>query len=41
MGIASTMAVVFTIFVVILTIVQNMLTKDKEEKHADKKAKTK
>ncbi len=31
-GIASAMAVVFTIFVVILTIIQNIVTKDKEEK---------
>ena len=39
MGLASTMAVVFTIFVVILTIVQNVLTKDKEgRKHVNKKA---
>lgn len=41
MGLASTMAVVFTIFVVVLTIIQNVLTKDKEERrHVDKKAKT-
>lgn len=32
MGLASTMAVIFTIFVVILTIIQNILTKDKEDK---------
>lgn len=32
MGLASTMAIVFTIFVVILTIIQNVLTKGKEEK---------
>lgn len=32
MGLASTMAVVFTIFVVVLTIIQNVLTKDKEDK---------
>lgn len=31
-GLASAMAVVFVIFVVILTIIQNVLTKDKEEK---------
>ena len=31
-GLASAMAVVFVIFVVILTIVQNLLTKDKGEK---------
>ncbi len=32
MGLASTMAVIFTIFVVVLTIIQNVLTKDKEDK---------
>lgn len=31
-GLASAMAIVFTIFVVILTIIQSVLTKDKEEK---------
>lgn len=41
MGLASTMAIVFTIFVVILTIIQNTLTKDREgRKHVHKKAKT-
>ncbi len=40
-GLASTMAIIFTIFVVILTIIQNALTKDKEERNADKKAKAK
>ena len=40
MGLASTMAIVFTIFVVILTIVQSVLTKDREEgNHVHKKAK--
>ena len=40
MGLASTMAVIFTVFVVELTIIQNVLTKDKEErKHVNKKAK--
>ena len=39
MGLASTMAIVFTIFVVVLTIIQNLLTKEKEGNHADKKAK--
>ena len=40
MGLASTMAVVFTVFVVILTIIQNVLTKGKEEKSlVHKKAK--
>lgn len=38
-GLASTMAIVFVIFVVILTIVQTILTRDKEEKHVNKKAK--
>ncbi len=32
MGLASTMAIIFTIFVVVLTIIQNILTKDKEDK---------
>lgn len=32
MGLASTMAVIFTVFVVALTIIQNILTKDKEDK---------
>ena len=36
MGLASTMAIVFTIFVVVLTIIQNLLTKEKEGNHADK-----
>lgn len=35
-GIASAMAIVFTIFVVILTIVQTILTSDKEAKHENK-----
>ncbi len=40
MGLASTMAIVFTIFVVILTIIQSILTKDREEgNHVHKKAK--
>lgn len=39
MGLASTMAIVFVIFVVILTIVQTILTRDKEEKHDNKKTK--
>ena len=39
-GLASTMAIVFAIFVMILTIIQTILTKDKEEKkHVDKKTK--
>jgi len=39
MGLASTMAIVFTVFVVILTIIQNVLTKGKGDKHVNKKAK--
>ena len=40
-GLASTMAIVFTIFVVTLTIIPNQLTKDSERsKHVHKKAKT-
>lgn len=40
MGLASTMAIVFTIFVVVLTIIQNVLTKNKkEENHVNKQAK--
>lgn len=38
-GLASTMAIVFVIFVVVLTIVQTILTRDKEERHVNKKAK--
>lgn len=38
-GLASAMAIVFTIFVVILTIIQNALTRDKEDGNANKKAK--
>lgn len=38
-GLASTMAIVFAIFVMILTIIQTILTKDKgERKHVNKKA---
>jgi len=33
------MAIVFTAFVVILTIIQTILTKDKEGNHANKKTK--
>lgn len=41
MGLASTMAIVFTVFVVILTIIQNVLTKDREgRKYVHKEAKT-
>jgi len=38
-GLASAMAIVFTAFVVILTIIQTILTKDKEGNHANKKTK--
>lgn len=41
-GLASTMAIIFAIFVMILTVIQNKLTADKEEggrKHVNKKAK--
>lgn len=39
MGLASTMAIVFVIFVVVLTVVQTILTRDKEERHVNKKTK--
>lgn len=38
-GLASTMAIIFAIFVMILTIIQSILTRDKEEKDAKQKAK--
>lgn len=38
-GLASTMAIVFAVFVMILTIIQSVLTRDKEDKNVDKKAK--
>lgn len=38
-GIASTMAIVFAIFVMILTVIQSILTRDKEDKYVNKKAK--
>lgn len=38
-GLASTMAIVFAIFVMILTVIQSILTRDKEDKHVNKKAK--
>lgn len=40
-GLASTMAIIFAFFVMILTIIQTVLTSDKEDKHADKKTKAK
>lgn len=38
-GLASTMAIVFAFFVMILTVIQTILTRDKEEKHGNKKTK--
>lgn len=39
-GLASTMAIIFAFFVMILTVIQTIVTRDKEgKKHADKKAK--
>ena len=40
-GLASTMAIVFAFFVMILTVIQTVLTRDKEENHGNKKAKKK
>lgn len=37
-GLSSAMAVVFVIFVIILTIIQSVLTKDKEDSNENKKA---
>jgi len=38
-GLASTMAIIFAIFVMILTVIQSILTRDKGEKHVNKKTK--
>ncbi len=38
-GLASTMAIIFAFFVMVLTVIQTILTKDKEEKNGYKKAK--
>jgi len=38
-GLASTMAIVFAFFVMILTVIQTIVTRDKEGKHANKKTK--
>ncbi|MCI8660281.1 MAG: sugar ABC transporter permease [Lachnospiraceae bacterium] len=38
-GLASTMAIVFAIFVMVLTVIQSILTRDKEEKDVNKKTK--
>lgn len=40
-GLASTMAIVFAFFVMILTIIQTIVTRDKEGKNVNKKAKAK
>ena len=40
-GLASTMAIVFAIFVMVLTVIQTIATRDKEGSHVDKKAKKK
>ncbi len=38
-GLASTMAIVFAVFVMILTVIQTILTRDRGEKNVDKKTK--
>ena len=38
-GLASTMAIIFAFFVMVLTVIQTILTRDKEEKNGHKKAK--
>lgn len=40
-GLASTMAIVFAFFVMVLTIIQTIVTRDKEGKNVNKKAKAK
>ena len=40
-GLASTMAIVFAVFVMILTIIQTIATRDKEDDNVNKKAKKK
>ena len=40
-GLASTMAIVFAFFVMILTVIQTVVTKERGNKHADKKKKDK
>lgn len=40
-GLASTMAIAFAFFVMILTVIQTILTRDKEEKHGNEKTKKK
>ena len=36
-GLASTMSIVFAFFVMILTVIQTVVTKERGNKHADKK----
>ena len=38
-GLASTMSIVFAFFVMILTVIQTVVTKERGNKHADKKKK--
>ncbi len=40
-GLASTMAIAFAFFVMVLTVIQTILTRDKEEKHGNEKTKKK
>ena len=40
-GLASTMAIVFAVFVMILTVIQTVATRDKEEENVNKKTKKK
>lgn len=40
-GLASTMSIVFAFFVMILTVIQTIVTKERKDKHADKKKKDK
>lgn len=40
-GLASTMSIVFAFFVMILTVIQTIVTKERRDKHADKKKKDK
>ena len=38
-GLASTMAIVFAFFVMILTVIQTIATRDKEDQNVNKKSK--
>ena len=40
-GLASTMAIVFAFFVMVLTVIQTIATRDKEDQNVNKKAKKK